>query len=396
VVDAQAMGSIAVIRSLGRAGYPVHACSAVRDSLGLRSRYATSAALCPDYNDAKFIPWLRHYVSQNNIRAIVPSEGFLIALRANFDEFAELIPFGACARTIYAGLSKFDLFATLLQRPESATQLPPTLLVPNPSQLPDMAELDRLGYPVYIKTDGVYSLDRSSGGTYKARSYDEARVLLQRAASQFRRFIVQGHVSGRGVGVFFLIWQGQVIADFMHRRLHEVPHSGGASSLRESWWNQTIRDDALAKIQCMHWQGVTMLEYRWDRKTEKFFLIEMNGRFWGSLHLALYSQVDFPSWFLDCFHGHCPQVRNLFPVGIRCRHTFPKEVHYVWSRLKDRRLTWYSQLWSVVEFFQLMADPRVYSDLLFPGDRKLYWINFKNFLLTFWTKEESKADGVGR
>src|SRR5690242_20710985 len=110
VVDAQAMGSIAVIRSLGRAGYPVHACSSVWESLGLRSRYATSAAVCPEYNDAKFIPWLRQYVSQNNIRALVPSEGLLIALRPNFEEFAELIPFGACARTIYGGLSKFDLF----------------------------------------------------------------------------------------------------------------------------------------------------------------------------------------------------------------------------------------------------------------------------------------------
>jgi biotin carboxylase len=146
----------------------------------------------------------------------------------------------------------------------------------------------------------------------------------------------------------------------------------------------------------MHWQGVAMLEYRWDQESEEFFLIEMNGRFWGSLHLALYAGVDFPSWFLDCFHGHSPQVRNRFAVGIRCRHTFPKEVHYVWSRLKDRQVPWYSQLWSVLEFFQLMADPRVYSDLLFPGDRKLYWINFKNFLLTFWKKEDRKAHGVGR
>src|SRR6185437_12931054 len=105
----------------------------------------------------------------NNIRAVVPSEGLLIALRPNFEEFADLIPFGACARTIYAGLSKFDLFATLSQCPESAAHLPPTLLVPNTSELPGGTGLDRLGYPVYIKTDSAHALGGSSGATYKAR-----------------------------------------------------------------------------------------------------------------------------------------------------------------------------------------------------------------------------------
>jgi len=63
-------------------------------------------------------------------------------------------------------------------------------------------------------------------------------------------------------------------------------------------------DDALAKIKAMKWQGVGMMEYRWDPTTDQFYFLEMNGRFWGSLHLALFAGVDFPALLLDAFHAH--------------------------------------------------------------------------------------------
>jgi hypothetical protein len=52
----------------------------------------------------------------------------------------------------------------------------------------------------------------------------------------------------------------------------------------------------------------------------------------------------------------------------------------VWSRLKDPHLSFFSRFWSIVEFFQLSLDPRIYSDLIFPGDTKLYWESIKRFL----------------
>src|SRR5579884_1769283 len=80
VTEAQAMGSIAVIRSLGRAGYPVHACATRTDALGLQSRFAARAEACPDVPGA-FIGWLREYISKHNICTIIPSEKVLIYLR---------------------------------------------------------------------------------------------------------------------------------------------------------------------------------------------------------------------------------------------------------------------------------------------------------------------------
>jgi predicted ATP-grasp superfamily ATP-dependent carboligase len=383
VLDAQAIGSIAVIRSLGRAGYPVHAASSDVNALGLHSRMAKFRAVHPQYADRPaFIAWLKEYVRQHAIRAIVPSEGAFVAIRDVFSEFASLIPFSARPEVLYAGLSKFDLFKRLMAQAETSRFLPPSLLIDDSSRLPGRSELESLGAPLFIKLDAIYAKDNAGGGTYQIESAEAACAELKKFAGSHRKMLVQGHVPGEGVAAFFLLWNGELIAEFMHRRIHEVPHTGGVSSLRESWFHQAIRDDALAKLRRMQWQGVAMMEYRWDRKTDKAYLMEMNGRFWGSLHLALYAGVDFPCLLLDSFHGGGVMPATNYTKGLRCRYTFPKDVHYVWSRLKDKGLPTNAKMWSVLEFFVLLCDPRVKSDLYFPGDRSLYLRSIRRFLQT--------------
>jgi len=110
--------------------------------------------------------------------------------------------------------------------------------------------------------------------------------------------------------------------------------------------------------------------------------MEMNGRFWGSLHLALYSGVDFPRILLDAYSRPdlieaCP---DSYKVDIKCRYVFPAEAQYVWSRLKDRSLKKRDRFGSVIEFFALGLNPRVRSDLCFPGDRNVFWVGLVQFI----------------
>jgi len=152
--------------------------------------------------------------------------------------------------------------------------------------------------------------------------------------------------------------------------------------LRQSWRHEAILKDALAKLRAMQWEGVAMMEYRWDQKSDEFNLVEMNGRFWGSLHLALWAGVDFPRLLLDAFHGLVDPASNDYSLGVRCRYTFPGELQHVWSRMKDPRLRLSAKLWSLLDFFWLGANPRVHSDLFFPGDRALYFRSIKSTLGT--------------
>jgi hypothetical protein len=382
VVEAQTLGAIAVIRSLGRGGYPVHSCSRSADALGFKSRYSSSSTVCPAYQDPAFPDWLREYIRENKIRTIIPSEGFLLAIRREFHEFSSLLPYSPNESIAYSGLSKADQVSRLTCGPlasRTADHMPPFLVVDEPSDLPSAEALRRLGFPVFIKVDGCYARDQGEGHVYKAESVEEANTRLAEIASRYKKILVEGHVPGRGVGAFFLRWQNRTRAEFMHMRLHEVPHTGGVSSYRKSWWHDGVRADALAKLEALEWQGVAMLEYRWDEARDEFYFMEMNGRFWGSLHLALRAGVDFPLLLVDLFLGGevaRPQPRH----NARCRYTFPSEVLFLRSRWKDPNLGWLAKFRSLLEFFYLGVNPRVGSDLCYPGDRRLYWRELFRFL----------------
>ena len=370
VVESQALGSIGAIRSLGRAGYRVHAAARTPDALGLKSKYASAAVLHPSYKHVdEFVGWLRDYVKRHDVRVIVPSEGLLVAIRGCFQEFAPLIPFGPTAETVYRGLSKYDLFRCLLSSSDAGRHVPSTRLVDDTASgvLPDLEEL-RL--PVFVKADAVYSRDGSESCTRRCETYHAARATLEELAPSFEKLVVQEYVPGVGVGAFFLCWQGTVYAEFMHRRLHEVPHTGGASSFRRSWFDRDVQEDALLKLKTLGWQGVGMFEYRWDPTTREFFLMELNGRFWGSLHLAMYAGVDFPAMLVACHLGDRPEPARTWK-DVSCRHIV-RDLEYVLSILKDGDVSGSRKLRAVGEFVWLGFDPTIRADLLYRGDSGLY------------------------
>jgi hypothetical protein len=382
VTEAQTPGAIAVIRSLGRAGYPVHASAPAADALGLRSRYASEGYISPKYESSEFVPWIRRLITDRSIEAIVPSESLLLALRPHFKEFSALLPYSQLEEVLYSGLSKVDQITRLSTRKSAseAEHLPPFLLFDDRSQMPlPQSALANLGIPLYIKVDGSYARAPLPGRVYKACSTQDASAVVADALRKYRKVLVEGHVPGRGVGVFFLLWNGEVRAEFMHIRLHEVPHTGGVSSYRKSWWHEGIRNDALLKLRALNWQGVAMMEYRWEEARDQFYFMEMNGRFWGSLHLALRAGVDFPAMLLDCFHSRERAWAPRPNRNVKCRYTFPSDVMYVRSRWKDPSLSWSQKLWSLVEFVLLGLNPQVGSDLWFPGDTKLYWLELVRF-----------------
>src|SRR5258705_11049078 len=95
--------------------------------------------------------------------------------------------------------------------------------------------------------------------------------------------------------MFALFDRGRLVAEFAPRRLREKPPAGGASVLSESRpVDPGLRDFAVRMLGPLGWHGVAMMEYKQDRRNGECVLIEVNGRFWGSLELAVDAGVDFP------------------------------------------------------------------------------------------------------
>jgi predicted ATP-grasp superfamily ATP-dependent carboligase len=136
------------------------------------------------------------------------------------------------------------------------------------------------------------------------------------------------------VGIFLLIWDGEIRARFAHRRLREKPPAGGVSVYSES----TAADaDLVARsrglLERLGWQGVAMVEYKVDRATGTPYLMEINGRLWGSLQLAIDAGVDFPALLVSWALGEHPATVSSWRSGVRLRWEWGN-VDYLVTRIR--------------------------------------------------------------
>ena len=384
VPEAHSVASLGVIRSLGRAGYRVHALGTHPDSIGFRSRYAVKSVLKPNYGARGFGQWLMDYIRSESIAAILPV-GILEATRPRFAELAPLMPIARDEEKVFRALTKFGVFEDLLEsdQPELKANLPPTLLIDRERGLPSLGDVRALPPPYFIKVDSSLSTSRKPSAVVRAADAPTALEHIDRLSNDYSRFIVQGFVPGMGAAAAFVIWGGRVVADFMNVCNHETD---GFCSLRQSWYHHRMREDALAKIRHIGWEGISMLEYRWDPATDRFYFIELNPRFWAALHVALYAGCDLPRYLFDAFFGDRNEIEQKYPLGVKSRLTFPFEIGYTLSQLRRPDLAWTRKAREALTFLALFADPRVKSDLFFPGDRALY-------LESIWRTAKQVAQG---
>ena len=54
-----------------------------------------------------------------------------------------------------------------------------------------------------------------------------------------------------------------------------------------------LQEHSIALLREIGWEGVAMVEYRYDPARERAVLMEINGRFWGSYPLAVASGAGF-------------------------------------------------------------------------------------------------------
>jgi hypothetical protein len=133
--------------------------------------------------------------------------------------------------------------------------------------------------------------------------------------------LVQQFVSGIGLGVFALVDHGRVLTMFAHRRLREVNPTGGPASLAESLpLDDRFAAPARRLLERAGWHGVAMVELKDPGAGGRPALMEINGRLWGSLPLAIAAGVDFPALLAQLFLGEPVDVPARYRVGVRCRH----------------------------------------------------------------------------
>jgi predicted ATP-grasp superfamily ATP-dependent carboligase len=144
---------------------------------------------------------------------------------------------------------------------------------------------------------------------------------------------------GAALGVAVLMnFHSQPRASFAYRRLREYPVAGGPSTLRESVDLPGLRRLAERLLGLLGWVGVAMVEFKTDPRDGQPKLLEVNPRFWGSLHHAILCGVDFP--YLLCrlaLDGDVPAV-EAYRTGVQSRSLLHGELLHALRRHGRGRL----------------------------------------------------------
>lgn len=131
--------------------------------------------------------------------------------------------------------------------------------------------------------------------------------------------LFQEYVPGDGLLYAAFVADGRVTVRFQHRRITELPAGGGVGVLLETEAPDPRISDAVdAILNAIEWDGPCSVEFRHDRATDRYWLLEVNGRYWGSLGAALAVGLDVPAYHWKYLHGEAPALLGTYPARVRC------------------------------------------------------------------------------
>ena len=305
VTDGDQRAALAVTRSLGagpgKAGgapaFDVFVVAPRRRSLAGASRFAHRRIVAPSALDdpAGFADVVADVVQTESIDLVLPiADASVLAILDARGRFPTAkIPFASADqfRRISDKAGLLDIARSI------GIAVPEQRILSAPGAL-SVDALATLPFPLVIKP--ARSVAEGDGARHKlgvshAANMEELRGRIATYPAAGYPLLLQQRIVGPGIGVFLLVWDGQLIASFGHRRIRETPPSGGVSSYREAVEPSA---ELLAQSQRLlrefDWKGVAMVEFKIDEATGIPYLMEVNGRFWGSLQLAIDAGVDFP------------------------------------------------------------------------------------------------------
>jgi len=280
---------------------------------------------------AAFVSALERLVEGWGIDVVIPiSEPSLLAILPERDRFpGARIPFAPYERF----LAICDKAAVAAAAEEVGIRVPAQVVLTSPEEGRELEA--RVRFPLVLKPrrsvigDGA---GRAKASVVHVADREQLESALRRLPPTAYPLLVQERIVGPGIGIFVLLEGGELRAAFAHRRIREKPPSGGVSVYRESApLSPDLLERSLALLRRFDWEGVAMVEYKLDEATQTPYIMEINGRFWGSLQLAIDAGVDFPCLLL-ADPAETPPVTE-YTVGVRSRWEWG-DVDHLLARLR--------------------------------------------------------------
>jgi predicted ATP-grasp superfamily ATP-dependent carboligase len=329
VLDGHAAAALAFTRSLGHAGHWV----AVGANQGIfaaakLSKYCRTSFEYPVSTDdtLAFASSVAEFAVSNKIELIVPiTDWTTLPLSRHGDRFQSVCP--VVLPSPEALLLAADKYRTAELARSLGIAVPSTWLI---SSEKDLEELPPTTFPAVVKDRfsvrwvGTRTVFGSVAYAYsRAELVSKVKGRLRTAGD----VLVQEFVKGTGIGFSCFSLGHEIRIPFQWRRVRESDPRGSGSSARESVpLEAEVVESSRALITAAGFRGIAMVEYKSD--AGRAVLMEINGRPWGSMQLALASGVDYPRYVVDWWLKRLEPPNAVdFKTGIVCRRMAGELTH---------------------------------------------------------------------
>ena len=276
---------------------------------------------------------------------------------------------GATGRNARLALDKQD---QLEAAREAGFNIPETVYI---TEKQDLLKINQL--PVVIKPAAAVS--EIKGKLRKGPIiFCIEREDLTRAANECDydgMMMVQPVLVGIGEGIFGLNGPEGVKKWSAHRRIRTVNPLGSGSSACKSL---EISDQPIQPAERMlkktNWPGMFMIELLRDPANRLWFM-ELNGRSWGSMALAVRLGLHYPAWtVMQTLNPSFTPPDSPPWNSIVCRH-LGREIIHVLSVMKGKKtfklIPNYSRMRSLLEVCRFNRNEKWYNWR--PGNSALFW-----------------------
>ena len=226
-------------------------------------------------------------------------------------------------------------------------------------------------YPIILKpiigsgSAGIIRLDKKNDYT------EEIRNTITKEPYLAQEMIPNGKDV---LGAFYLCKEGEVIGAYTHKRIRTMPAEGGVTVCSKIGDNELLLEQGRKLLQHAKWNGLVMLEFLYDPKTNTYKTIEANPRLWGSIMLSEFAGANLLKNYVNiCLDNDLSSVninKNCYirwPIidivgylksGLRIKRFWNKKdtcfINWTYSRMDRAILFLFFSVFSISNFKKIL------------------------------------------
>lgn len=342
--------TLAVVRSLGSRNIKVIVSEKTRWHVSGMSKYCAKTVLSPDPSDQpdRYKDWLFDVIRREKCDMLFPMDDDTMTITIeNYGELLKLCKLIVPPRESYE--KALDKAETIKIAKLAGVSCPATIETFHLGDHPNKEELlkwiGQLSVPIVIKP-------RFSSGARGIRIVNQEDQIWEAFQEVHRHYpypVIQEYIPPGDKYDICLCYDArhQLKAAYAQKQIRNYPIQKGPSTVHESVHAPELIELAQRLFMHIPWNGVADIEFMIDPRNGQPMLMEINPRFWSSLHLSIRSGVDFPWIMYQIMEGNDVPPTEEYILGKRGRALLPGDIlHFLSSpdRWKMNPPVWTTKL----------------------------------------------------